>query len=271
MAPELVNEKKFNHKVDIWSCGIVMLMMLTGRLPFKVENNVNAIFASISSYAPSHKDLSCYDYLSHSSIDFLLHCLQQNPNDRSEAITLLEHDWIKSNAPDIEVPYNIANEIAVNLWKFSAQFKLEQAAYTYLATYVASAEDEKKLRQMFLNLDQNKDGLISKEEFITGMIKAKTKIPFTENDLLNIFSEMDADLSGNIDYTEFLRASMNKTKMLSEKNLKAAFSFFDQDHDGCISKEEIQLVFAKGNVILEDDMCSMMLYEINCNNNSSVY
>ena len=123
---------------------------------------------------------------------------------------------------------------------------------------------------MFLNMDTSKDGLISKEEFIIGMRKAKTKINFTEEELYEMFEEMDADLSGNIDYTEFIRAAMNKSKMLTEKNLKAAFNFFDQDRNGYITKDEIKSVFAKGNVILEEDLIDIMLAEVDSNHDNNV-
>lgn len=35
MAPEILNKKKYNHKVDVWSLGIVFFELLTGFTPFK--------------------------------------------------------------------------------------------------------------------------------------------------------------------------------------------------------------------------------------------
>jgi len=34
MAPEIFNEKKYNEKADIWSLGIVMYILLTGKAPY---------------------------------------------------------------------------------------------------------------------------------------------------------------------------------------------------------------------------------------------
>jgi len=34
MAPEIFNEKKYNEKADIWSIGIVMYILLTGKAPY---------------------------------------------------------------------------------------------------------------------------------------------------------------------------------------------------------------------------------------------
>ena len=38
----------------------------------------------------------------------------------------------------------------------------------------------------------------------------------------------DLDGNGTIDYNEFLSATLNRSKILSKKNLEAAFSAFDK-------------------------------------------
>jgi calcium-dependent protein kinase len=39
MAPEIFNEKKYNEKADIWSLGIVMYILLTGKAPYFGNND----------------------------------------------------------------------------------------------------------------------------------------------------------------------------------------------------------------------------------------
>jgi serine/threonine protein kinase len=34
-APEIFTEKVYNEKVDIWSAGIVLYMLISGHLPFE--------------------------------------------------------------------------------------------------------------------------------------------------------------------------------------------------------------------------------------------
>ena len=38
MAPEVLNGKKYNHKADVWSLGIVFFELLTGFMPFTGKN-----------------------------------------------------------------------------------------------------------------------------------------------------------------------------------------------------------------------------------------
>jgi len=34
MAPEILNNKKFNEKCDMWACGVIMYLLMTGIPPF---------------------------------------------------------------------------------------------------------------------------------------------------------------------------------------------------------------------------------------------
>jgi calcium-dependent protein kinase len=34
MAPEIFNEKKYNEKAEMWSLGIIMYILLTGKAPY---------------------------------------------------------------------------------------------------------------------------------------------------------------------------------------------------------------------------------------------
>lgn len=52
--------------------------------------------------------------------------------------------------------------------------------------------------------------------------------------------QADIDNSGTIDYGEFVAAMLHVNKVQKEDHLVAAFSYFDKDGSGYISKDELQ-------------------------------
>lgn len=63
----------------------------------------------------------------------------------------------------------------------------------------------------------------------------------------SIFSSIDTDNSGFIDYSEFLAASLPRALYLREDYLRTAFDMFDSDGSGKIDMVEL------GNLLQGDD------------------
>ena len=80
---------------------------------------------------------------------------------------------------------------------------------------------------------------MSQEELIAGYekiygIKRATKI------VKRIFAKIDQDKLDQIDYWQFVVATINKERLLSEKRLKQIFILFDKDQGGTISADEVK-------------------------------
>ena len=61
-----------------------------------------------------------------------------------------------------------------------------------------------------------------------------------------IFELVDVDKSGEIDFSEFVTATVNRGDLLKEEKLKAAFDLYDKDGSGSISVDEIKQVLGIG-------------------------
>ena len=56
MSPEQVREQSLTHQTDIFSLGVVLYQMLTGKLPFQANNNYSMIYQIINADAPPPSD-----------------------------------------------------------------------------------------------------------------------------------------------------------------------------------------------------------------------
>jgi len=84
ICPEMIEEQKYDYKVDSWCCGIMTYELLHGKSPF------SSVFSRIL------KDTPEYDIiLSESCVSFISNLLSKNPNKRMSCEEALEkHPWI---------------------------------------------------------------------------------------------------------------------------------------------------------------------------------
>eukprot|EP00358_Blepharisma_japonicum_P005038 CAMPEP_0202944050 /NCGR_PEP_ID=MMETSP1395-20130829/4714_1 /ASSEMBLY_ACC=CAM_ASM_000871 /TAXON_ID=5961 /ORGANISM="Blepharisma japonicum, Strain Stock R1072" /LENGTH=92 /DNA_ID=CAMNT_0049642327 /DNA_START=1042 /DNA_END=1317 /DNA_ORIENTATION=+ len=59
-----------------------------------------------------------------------------------------------------------------------------------------------------------------------------------------IMELVDTDNNGVIDYTEFLRATVEKRKMITKTNLEKTFMIFDKDGSGYLEVNELREWFS---------------------------
>ncbi|GMY32950.1 MAPK/ERK kinase kinase 1 [Fagus crenata] len=92
MAPEVINKKYggYGLPADIWSLGCTVLEMSNRNIPYSDMNVMAAMFKIGKGEAP-HVPKS----LPKDARNFILWCLQANPEDRPTAAELLDHPFIK--------------------------------------------------------------------------------------------------------------------------------------------------------------------------------
>ncbi|KAI3448305.1 hypothetical protein Pfo_004970 [Paulownia fortunei] len=101
MAPEVVNHKNhgYGRAADIWSLGCTVLEMLTGQIPYSHLEGMQALFRIGRGELPPIPNI-----LSRDAQDFILKCLQVNPDDRPTAAQLLEHPFVKKLPSTFQSP-----------------------------------------------------------------------------------------------------------------------------------------------------------------------
>ncbi|XP_058192673.1 mitogen-activated protein kinase kinase kinase NPK1-like [Rhododendron vialii] len=92
MAPEVILQTGHSFSADIWSVGCTVIEMATGKPPWsqQYQEEVAALFhiGTTKSHPPIPEHLSV------EAKDFLLKCLQKEPNLRLSALDLLQHPFV---------------------------------------------------------------------------------------------------------------------------------------------------------------------------------
>ena len=260
VAPEVI-KGSYTEKCDIWSAGVVLYFLLSGNYPFFARNESDLyrkIQRGIYSLGGPR-----WNGISKEAKELIRSMLTKDPNKRCTALEALNNPWVKQsykhklNISDAKTQLN-------DLRDFKATHKLQQAALTFIVSQLISNREKERFHKMFLMLDDNNDGKVSKDELIKGFKKIFGEGYQTQTETQKIIDEIDLDGSGFIDLTEFVIATMNKKKLLSKDKLMAAFDMFDKDRSGAISANEIKDVLQQ-EVDIPDENWNQLIEEVDQN------
>ncbi|WVZ60593.1 hypothetical protein U9M48_010592 [Paspalum notatum var. saurae] len=92
MAPEVIQESRYDGKVDVWALGVSAIEMAEGMPPRSTVHPMRVIFMISSEPAPMLEDKEKWSLLFH---DFIAKCLTKDPRLRPAASEMLKHKFIE--------------------------------------------------------------------------------------------------------------------------------------------------------------------------------
>ncbi len=245
VAPEVI-QKKYNQKCDLWSCGVIMYVLLTKKPPFGGDTS-DEIIAKIKK---GEFDMTSppFNKISNSAKDLIKKLLTLDPRQRISAQQALYHSWFKEQQSkqlyNEILNENVVEKLLNNLKNYKKNSIIQETALAYLVHNFPQMKDVINSCKLFNQIDLNEDGKITEEELYKGLTK-RIKSDTLEEDVKKIYKKLDMDDDGYIEYEEFVRAAVSKEKFMGDNVLKFAFRFFDKDNSGVITLKEIEDVFKK--------------------------
>jgi calcium-dependent protein kinase len=91
IAPEVLKES-YGPECDIWSCGVIMFILIFGRPPFDGDNDDEICQKVLEGRLPNMTLL--HSMMTSEARDFMLKCLSVNEKKRMSAQEALSHKWI---------------------------------------------------------------------------------------------------------------------------------------------------------------------------------
>jgi calcium-dependent protein kinase len=247
IAPEVLS-RNYSEKCDIWSVGVIMYILLTGRPPFGGSNDEEIL----SKVKKGKFDLVKYPWgiISAEAKDLIKQLIEIDPYKRLSAKEALQHPWFeikKMKAVDKMVNTidpNKAQNMINNLKNYKSDNMLRCAVIAYLVHNNTQIEQAREAIKLFNKIDINNDGKIAKEELYTGLQSyLKLEGEKLREEVEIIFKNIDTDHNGFIEYEEFIRAAIDKEYFLKENFLRYAFNYFDRDGSGLITMDEVMKLF----------------------------
>ncbi len=120
MSPEVVLRQPYGKPVDVWSCGVVLFVLLSGSLPFVGNNRRLFELVSRANLMMRKKQ---WDHVSETAKDLLKKMLVLDPNKRMTVEDALQHQWIRER--ERFAPKRHLNETVDEMKKFNARRRLK--------------------------------------------------------------------------------------------------------------------------------------------------
>jgi len=232
VAPEVL-ERAYTDKADLWSCGVIAYMLLTGTPPF--FGNDNEVVAKIRAGTPHWSQR--FHTLSVQPKSLVRGLLLADPGQRLSAKAALEHPFVQAGSPKQQETILDA-DILKSLRRFARASAFRRALLSIMA-WSLSNEDRALLREEFISMDSESRGTITHRE-LKAALEERFHVCSEEADML--FSSLDTDNDEEIEYNEFLAAALLARVHVHEDLLRRTFRRFDKDDTGIITAQDLRSV-----------------------------
>jgi calcium-dependent protein kinase len=112
-----------------------------------------------------------------------------------------------------------ANSALKNMANFDPNNKLKQATLAFIAGQLLTKEEKTETDKVFRAMDVNGTGILSKQELKEGYLNYYGTV-MSDEEIDRMFDAVDTDGSGEIEYSEFVVATLGEKVLFTPAKLK---------------------------------------------------
>jgi len=241
-------DETITSAVDVWSCGVLLCMMLTGKPPVRASKSVQELVRGIAEcrlvFDPS---------LSAEAKQLLKSMLRQDPKNRPTYQELLQHPWFQRDSPAAQAA--LPKKVCEELGSYHHETYFKKLMMRVVASKLPPRKI-KKLKESFKLMDSNGDGHISLDEFQAGLARH----PDLAGEFEDAFRDINYHATGFISLDEFVAATLDSQKKLVETTLFDAFNSVDANCDGVLSLDELHKVVSSLDGSMGQEHAELLLH-----------
>eukprot|EP00930_Biecheleria_cincta_P056270 TRINITY_DN42419_c0_g1_i1.p1 TRINITY_DN42419_c0_g1~~TRINITY_DN42419_c0_g1_i1.p1 ORF type:complete len:1000 (-),score=138.39 TRINITY_DN42419_c0_g1_i1:47-3046(-) len=225
LAPEAWS-RQFGPKCDVWACGCLMFLLLTGRTPCAPRRSVKDIVKSVCEEEP---DWRLFRHASTSALALCKRMLDKDDANRPTAAECLRHPWLchsglvsESGSERLLLP-----ETFGSLMQFHAQSKFYQVLMNVVASEIKVGR-LRRMREAFAKVDSEGSGYVTP----TMLEAAFKELAVSAQTADQALRALDSSGTGNIPYTLFMAGCADLVDDKLDHMLWKVFAIVDEDHSG---------------------------------------
>ena len=250
LAPEVL-QGEYGPKCDMWSLGVLLYVMLSGKFPFSGHTR-QEIFWNIQVGKVNFKG-KVFHKVSQEAQDLIKKLLTTDPSIRLGAKEALHHPWVKqakcydANKLDSSVIQSLKVHKKMN--DLNKEFLVSSVRYI-------PESNLKDLKASFNSLDVLGDGFIT--TYSLQKLSKNSALELNSEELKQVFDSSQLQRSDRIYYSEFITAKLLPNLESMKECLLQVFRYFSGDSENITVSNVYTGLLGLGKNYAFDDVLSMI-------------
>jgi calcium-dependent protein kinase len=224
-------ESEKTEKSDVWSCGVLLVFLLTCELPYSIDQ-YREICSSSQVVRPQSSKL-----IMKKAKKLITGMLSASSALRPSIEECISDPWLLANRSIVHT--RVVSQTVGSLRSANKMTPMKAAVLNFMVTRVMKGSQLAKYAEVFSAMDIDGNGSLTPEELQTGLERIMPPVQAAA-EVEKITSAVQLDGDETISYHEYLFSSLDQATLFSLENLKVVFAHFDSDHSGSVSAEELK-------------------------------